>query len=223
MPGAEKAAQEAQADPAGDPDPAAAQPEAQGEEESNVVVHTPGPAELEQGQQQHALVSAVVWYVHRRFKITAGLSRNDEERAAHLAAIRSAIDNRESWKMHDWLHQNLTILDDKTSSILALNSIALAILTFLYTTFDKNTPIALYIGAFVAASIFLWAIVPLARVSFVFWSTTQDFLDIEKMFAELLLVRDKRTAIVRGALVKDAFGLTALLISGAVALAQWLA
>jgi hypothetical protein len=136
--------------------------------------------------------------------------------------MNGAIKDDSLWALHSWLHENLIILDYKSSSILAVNSIGIATLTFLYSTFDSHTSRVLYVGSLISALLFLWAIVSLARISFVYWSTTSDFLDHEKMLNELLLVRDKRTAIVRSSLIKDA---AALIVFGATvitgALLKW--
>jgi hypothetical protein len=162
----------------------------------------------------------------RMFGITTYLSSDDGERIDHLKAIEDVIKDRPVWELHLWLHQNLMILDDKANSILAVNSIGVATLTFLYSTFDRNTSMIFVLGAAAAAALFLWAIVPLARISFVFWSSTEDFRSPERMLNDLLRLRDRRSAIVRSALVKDAFALSILGLSFAIAVllpgSRWL-
>jgi hypothetical protein len=153
----------------------------------------------------------------RMLGITTYLSSDDRERHDHLRAIAELIEDRPAWELHLWLHQNLMILDDKANAILAVNSIGIATLTFLYSTFDKRTSAVLVAGAAIAAALFLWAIVPLARISFVYWSSTEDFQSPERMVNDLLRLRDRRSAIVRAALVKDAFALCVLGLSFAFA------
>lgn len=158
----------------------------------------------------------------RTFHVTTGLHSDREDREAHLLAISEVVKDDHVWALHSWLHQNLSILDDKANSILAVNSIGLAILTFLYSAFDVNTPAVMYVGSLACALIFLWAIVSLSRISFVYWTTTADFLQQTQMLQELLLVRDKRTAIVRSALIKDAAALVIFGVTVAVgALDGW--
>jgi hypothetical protein len=156
----------------------------------------------------------------RLFRITTGLHSDPLERDEHLAAIRSAMRAEGSWELHAWLHHNLSILDSKASSILAVNSLGVATLTFLYSTFDRLTPPVLVIGVAVAAAFLLWSILPLARIAFVYWSTTEEFRNPTKMLNELLLVRDKRTAIVRSSLVKDAFALAVFALALALSVAD---
>ncbi|HKE99259.1 MAG TPA: hypothetical protein VKG45_10060 [Actinomycetes bacterium] len=162
-------------------------------------------------------------FMDRLFRITSGLHSDQPERDEHLAAIRSAIRSDGTWELHAWLHENLSILDSKANAILAVNSLGVATLTFLYSTFDRLTPPVLVIGVAVAAAFLLWSILPLARIAFVYWSTTEEFRNPAKLLDELLLVRDKRTAIVRSSLVKDAFALAVFALALALSVAdRWL-
>lgn len=159
----------------------------------------------------------------RLFGITSGLHSDSVERDEHLDAIRSSIRADGVWELHGWLHENLCILDSKANAILAVNSLAVATLTFLYSTFDHQTPRLLVFGVAISAAFLLWSIVPLARISFVYWSTTSDFRNPNKMLNELLLVRDKRTATVRASLVKDAAAVAVFALTLAVSIvSRWL-
>jgi hypothetical protein len=155
-------------------------------------------------------------------KVTSGLHSDQEERHEHLDAIAGVIEQRRVWELHGWLHENLCILDDKANAILTLDSIGLATLTFLFSSFTHATPVVLRVAVIAAALLLLWSIIPLARISFVYWSTTADFREPEAMLNDLLLVRDKRTAIVRASLIKDLAALLVLLLGFVVGGAAWL-
>jgi len=135
---------------------------------------------------------------------SVGLHKTPEERAEHLQSIQRLIRDPDRWTLHGWLHQNLSILDDKANAILAVNSITLATFTIFYANLSQSSPTAVKIGLLAAFLLLVWSTVPLARLVFVYWSTTHDFDAPEQMLNDLLRVRDERSKIVRASILKGA-------------------
>lgn len=143
-----------------------------------------------------------------RFSLSKGLCADDAERRQQIVAMREVVSDAELEKVHSWIHTNLTILDGKAQSILSLYSIALATLTIFYVSIG-TAPLAIYVTVILGFAVIAWSIVPLARIAFVYWNTTEEFKDPEALLADLLRVRDVRTRVVRLSLLK---GIPALAI-----------
>lgn len=133
------------------------------------------------------------------------LKKNTEERSQHLEAIATFLrDHQQKWQLQAWLHQHLTVLDDKANATLAVNSIALATLTIFYSTLDASTLLVVKIGFIAALLAIISSILPLARIVFVYWSTTTEYGAPDDMLNELLRVRDERSMVVQASIVKAA-------------------
>lgn len=143
-----------------------------------------------------------------RSLLSKGLCADDAERRQQIVAMRQVVSDTELEKIHSWIHTNLTILDGKAQSILSLYSIALATLTIFYVSIG-TAPLAIYVTVILGFAVIAWSIVPLARIAFVYWNTTEEFSDPEALLADLLRVRDVRTRVVRLSLLK---GIPALVI-----------
>ncbi len=142
------------------------------------------------------------WLWADRFGTYVGLPKTVEERNEHIEAIKGCLADDDAWRLHAWMHQNLTILDDKTNAILWMDAIALATLTTFYSTLTRNSFAFVKIGFICAFLLLAWSLVPLGRVAFVYWSTTEEFRTPQEMFVRLLEVRDRRSRIVRGSTMK---------------------
>ena len=142
-----------------------------------------------------------------RYVLNSGLCGNETERAAHLANMRILLQDPELEKIHAWLHVNLNVLDAKAQAILGLYSIALATLTIFYAAVGTNAPLVIAAAIFGAFILLAFTLVPLARVSFVYWSTTEDFANPEAMLVDLLRVRDERSKIIRRSVIRGAYSL----------------
>ena len=149
------------------------------------------------------------------FGISKNLLVNTEDRRRHLNSILTLIQDKNRWELHSWLHQNLIILDDKANSTLAVNSIILAAFTIFYATLNAHSPLVIKIGTFIGIVMVTWSMMALTRIVFVFWSTTEDFDNPDEMINNLLKIRDVRTKIVRGSIVKSviAFGIFAVILT----------
>jgi hypothetical protein len=132
-----------------------------------------------------------------RASLSKGLCTDDAERQAHVESIRAVVCDPELEKVHEWIHTNLIILDSKAQSILGLNSIALATLTIYYVALGPATPKLIVIAVLLGFVVIAWSIIPLARVAFVYWSTTEEFQHPDRLFVDLIRVRDARTEIIR--------------------------
>lgn len=120
----------------------------------------------------------------------------------HLQAILLSLESEESWKLHEWMHQNLCILDDKANALLAVSSLILAIITFLLTDFSHNISSSLVNILLIFLLILnLYSTFRLLTIFYVYWSTTDDFLNQEKMLNDLLKVRNNRSKIIRRTVV----------------------
>ncbi len=108
-------------------------------------------------------------------------------------------------EVHAWLHENLKILDSKSQAILSLYSIAFAAVTIFYTTIGPETSPLILVATLAQLVLIAWAIIPLARISYVYWSTTEEFLRQDLLLLTLLQLRDRRTKIVRISLWKGIF------------------
>ena len=147
-----------------------------------------------------------------RSRFTKGLSLDQEERADHIRAMKSLLSDPDSRAVHSWLHENLTILDFKSQAILTMLSLGLATLTIFYASLGAHTSSVMLSAVFLQFALLAWAIVPLARVSFVYWNTTEEFLNPDFLLTDLLVIRDKRTRIIRIALAKCSVSLVLFLI-----------
>jgi hypothetical protein len=150
-----------------------------------------------------------------RSSMAKGLNLDSDQRRAHVEAMRATVENASVERVHAWIHTNLIILDSKAQAILALYSLELAALTVLYSEISGRAPLWVLIVAFLNFVIVAWSIVPLARICFVYWSTTEEFNEPQLMLEDLLRVRDQRSLIVRRAVMKGLYSifLFGLLIS----------
>lgn len=130
-----------------------------------------------------------------------------EERARHVAAVKRVVCDPELKDVHSWLHLNLIIIDSKAQSVLSLYSIALATLTIFYSSMGSKTPAFVIAAAVSALLVIVWSIIPLAKICFVYWSTTAEFDDPGTMMCELLRIRDERTLIIRKSVLKGGLSL----------------
>jgi len=138
----------------------------------------------------------------RNSGFSKGLSRNHAERQAHLDSMRVILDDPVNDRLHSWIHQNLTILDGKAQAIMGLYSIALAALTLYYASLAADAPLFVVGVVVVGFLAIAWSIIPLARVSYVYWSSTEEFREPDRLFVDLLRVRDDRTALIRRSVLK---------------------
>jgi hypothetical protein len=133
----------------------------------------------------------------KEFDPDAALHDTQEQREEHLAAIQAFMNDRSRWDLHGWLHQNLTILDGKAGTAFQVNAIALALLTFFVAGRGDQLTLILKIGLLIPFVFFLWSTLELSRIAFVYWSSTLDFRDPDRMLSELLRIRDQRSRVVR--------------------------
>jgi hypothetical protein len=134
--------------------------------------------------------------------VSTALHTCTQQREEHLRAIMTFNKNQDQLTLHNWLHENLIIIDTKANTILAVNSIAVATLTIFYTTLDKNILPILRLSVLAALLLLIWSIIPLAKVAFVYWSTTKEFSNPDEMLSLLLKLRDDRTYIIRASTIK---------------------
>jgi hypothetical protein len=145
------------------------------------------------------------------FKLYAQLPKRDSDIRKHVAALTKAIGED---KLFEHLYGCLTILDSKSSSLLAFNSIIIAVFAVFLTA---PTHLGFYGGVCVGAG--MTAVIVscflLLSVVWVYWSTTDDFHNRDNHAFHLLKVRRDRTLKYRLAWyfsVTSVLGLSAFLV-----------
>ena len=133
-----------------------------------------------------------------------GLDFDEDGIRANVAALQTLAEHEQGWRLHDWMHHDLTVLDDKTASLLTVNSIAIAVFAFYI---QSEAAIHLLPRVLLALGFFLLvcSILPLLSITYVHWSTTAQIANLEQMLNNLLLVRNKRSMVVRGSVLKIMF------------------
>jgi len=123
------------------------------------------------------------------FKLFAQLPKCDSDLREHVAVLKIAIGED---KLFDHLYGCLTILDSKSSSLLAFNSIIIAVFAlFLTVPIHLGLYGGLCVGVGMAAVIVSCFL--LLSVVWVHWSTTDDFPNRDRHAFELLKLRKTRT------------------------------
>ena len=128
------------------------------------------------------------------FRLCSQLPRTPDAIKAHLQALRNVVLSEEHQDVFDHLYTCLSILDAKSSSMLAFNSIIIAVFAIFMTRQPASAElILLNVGmAAILVSAFL-----LLSVVWVHWSPTGDLEDPEKHGRRLLQVRNSRTVRYR--------------------------
>lgn len=145
-------------------------------------------------------------FVDAQLSLRKGLCDDDNDRRAQINAMRVVVSDPDLDKIHAWIHTNLIILDAKAQSILSLYSIALATLAIFYTSLE-NSPKFVYVIALIGFMVIAWSIIPLARIAYAYWNTTDEFADPEGLLVDLLRLRDRRTRTVRISILKGILSL----------------
>jgi hypothetical protein len=148
------------------------------------------------------------------------LHKTPAERREHIDAIAAFMRDQDLWELHAWLHQNLTILDDKANSAFQLSAIALALLTIFAAAIGQDEPIALRAALVIPFLLLIWSIVRLSRLFFVYWSTTEEFAQPREMLSELLRVRDDRSRVVRSAWLRTVIAVIVFAVIAAIELVR---
>jgi len=126
------------------------------------------------------------------FKLYQQLPKDEGALRDHIEGLRSMTDDRNKahHALFDHLYECLSILDSKASSLLGFNSIIIAVFAIFMTgDLDQIGWIVVSIGM---ASI-LTSCLLLLSVVWIHWSTTENFLDLERHALILLRVRRVRT------------------------------
>src|SRR5579864_398189 len=115
--------------------------------------------------------------------IGAKLDANVADCRKHISQLRCLIKQKDEWALNAWLHHDLTVLDDKTNTILQVTSIGIASLTFYLGSKNVHSSCSLW---FTLASFVLlfFSLMFLLRIPYVHWSSTHDFAHHNDMFCE---------------------------------------
>jgi hypothetical protein len=149
--------------------------------------------------------------------VDQGLHETLSDRNEHIKKLQVMVSDTQWDKVHEWMHHNLIVLDGKANSVLQFNSVTLASVTFIYGTLIAAEKSWLLDGLFlVTLALLLLTILPLAKLCYVFWSSSAEFANHGALVSELLRIRDARTRIVRQSViltVATIFCFLALLVS----------
>lgn len=145
-----------------------------------------------------------------------GLCSSDKARDEHLEVLLGALGKDDFWRLQEWLHRSLDVIDSKANSLLQYNSILFAAITFLIIQ-PRNHASLPRVALSTALALTLVNALRLARTSFVYWSSTDDYRHPDAELRNLLRVRDTRTKVVRASW---GLGVLALLLVGGVLFAD---
>jgi len=124
------------------------------------------------------------------FSLLSQLPKSDKDLKKHITALSGMADDAHHSGLFDHLYECLSILDSKSSSLLAFNSIIIAVFAIFMTGgLASGEWLVLNFGmATVLGSCLL-----LLSVVWVHWSTTDNLGDLQKHALILLRVRRSRT------------------------------
>lgn len=125
-----------------------------------------------------------------KFKLLSQLPRTDEDVRRHINALTNMANAKGHEEIFDHLYSCLSILDSKSSSLLAFNSIIIAVFAIFMTGDLGLSDWAILNGGMV--SILISSLL-LLSVVWVHWSTTENLADLENHALILLTVRKRRT------------------------------
>jgi len=124
------------------------------------------------------------------FKISAQLPQTDQETDAHVEALKRILGDQKHARLFDHLYESLTILDGKSSTLLAFNSIIIAVHAILLT--GNPAVVSLVILIIGVLSLILSSIL-LLYIIWIHWSTTDHLKDSQIHIRTLLNIRRDRT------------------------------
>lgn len=124
------------------------------------------------------------------FRLFHQLPRTHAEIEAHIAALSKTHTDPKHQALFAHLYGCLSILDDKCASLLAFNSIVIAVFAIFMTAKVTSTGFLIVnigMAAALLSSLFLMSVV------WIHWSTTADLEDLREHAVRLLAVRRSRT------------------------------
>jgi hypothetical protein len=141
-----------------------------------------------------------------------GLDLTEEEYHQYMTALRKLQNDASAWELNAWMHHDLTVLDDKTNSIVQVNAVAIAVMAIIIQSEPQmpRTPFVLLFGAMV---LLIWSIIPLLGVMYVYWSSREQILNPDGMLVELMQVRNRRSMVVRRSVIKIVYAMILFLLS----------
>jgi hypothetical protein len=155
--------------------------------------------------------------VETLFNPSATTTDGKQEVAALLERLKYIVETEPHKSLIDYLYNCLSILDDKSSSLLSFNSIIMAVFAIFMAISDENQrPTALQTGFIsvgtvaVLASSFL-----LLLVVHIDWSDSEDLKDVVEHERTLLRIRRTRTNVyfvARWLAIVAMIGLTAFFV-----------
>jgi hypothetical protein len=141
------------------------------------------------------------------FRLRSQLQRTEKDIESHIDVLSGVVLSEEHRYLFDHLYSCLSILDEKSSSMLAFNSIIIAVFAIFMT---RDLPLPEWIVTNVGMALILVSALLLLSVVWVHWSTTKDCADSSRHAATLLQVRNSRTFRYRLAWYFAVFSLISL-------------
>lgn len=129
------------------------------------------------------------------FGIKQGVYDDQGEFNKHISSLSTLPDSKEQEHLFNHLYECLSILDNKSSSLLQFNSIISAVFAIFINSNIDVTPV-LYVSS-LGMSLLLVSCCLLLLVIRVHWSDTEEMQDLESHGKALLEVRGYRTVRYR--------------------------
>src|SRR5665213_2687202 len=121
------------------------------------------------------------------FRIFDQLPREEKALQSHIGSLKTMTQDGSHERLFEHLYETLSILDTKSSSMLAFNSLITAVFSIFLATSRLSD------SEFVLANLGVFCViiscVLLLTVVWVHWSTTDDLADSGRHAMTLLLVR----------------------------------
>ena len=145
------------------------------------------------------------------FGIKKGLPKNDAERAEYIESLSRCCADETHKRLFDHMYENLSILDNKSASLLQYNSVLLAIYTILLATETSKTVAGVSLLIF-GMLLVTYSSFVLLGVVWVYWSTKDEIDNAWEHILVLLRVRYRRTIKYRKAWLASYTGMIVLAI-----------
>jgi hypothetical protein len=149
------------------------------------------------------------------FRLHSELPRSDEKLREHAAALRKMLTSREHQELFKHLYDRLSILDAKSASLLAFNSIIIAVFAIFMGSVARGS---LWILANCGMAMVVASCLLLLWVVWVRWSSTDDLDDVKGHGDTLLRVWRSRTVQYR---LAWRFSVLAMLVLSAFLIARF--
>lgn len=129
------------------------------------------------------------------FRIKQDLNTSKKQRKEHSTGLQKIISEDKHYEMFKFLYDNLNIIDSKASTLLSFNALVLVGVSIWLSGVYVLT-LFLLVNALPVVLLILSSLCCL-HITYLHWSSTSDFNDMDAHIDELIKVRDKRSVYYR--------------------------